>query len=267
MGYEMKTRSAVAKSLSFWLQWDRGPLGLCCVCLHMNKPGGALFVWQSGLQSKAGSLDNGLRWDGCRSLCPGCVEKGFQRWLQIGGTFCALRTWSLRAALGAVFSRASRLCLYALQSWRNLSYYLLCECQEQPHVPMTGTGARHGTGQFSSGRITQTVSWQSQDRNGSLSGKCQWCRLSLLGTCACGSGDTQHPVWGPDSDAGMAGRGERVTTGEMQWWEGEWLNLKHLGSPGHRLQLVLAKGCQGFCSPAFGRAVVSSLPSTDHRGL
>lgn len=42
MGYEMKTRSAVAKSLSFWLQWDRGPLGLCCVCLHMNKPGGAL---------------------------------------------------------------------------------------------------------------------------------------------------------------------------------------------------------------------------------
>lgn len=34
--------------------------------------------------------------------------------------------------------------------------------------------------------------------------------------CLC-SGDTQHPVWGPDSDGGMAGRGQRVTAGEMQW--------------------------------------------------
>lgn len=80
---------------------------------------------------------------------------------------------------------------------------------------MTGTGARHSTGQFSSGRITLSASRQSQDRTGSVSEQCQWCRLSLLGTSACGSGDTQHPVWGPDSCGGMAGRGERVAAGEM----------------------------------------------------
>lgn len=48
------------------------------------------FVCESGLQSKAQSLEHGLRWDGCSSLCPGCVEKGFQRWLQVGDTFCSL---------------------------------------------------------------------------------------------------------------------------------------------------------------------------------
>lgn len=37
------------------------------------------------------------------------------------------------------------------------------------------------------------------------------------GDSACGSGDTQHPVWGADSHGGMSGSGERVTAGEMQW--------------------------------------------------
>lgn len=55
--------------------------------------------------------------------------------------------------------------------------------------------------------------------------------------------------------------GQLQQSGEMPWFEGERLHLKHLGSSRHMVQLVLVKGSQGFCSPAFGRAVVSSHPA------
>lgn len=40
-----------------------------------------MTVWIAGQSSFTG---NGLRQDGCRCPCPGCVEKGLLRWLQVG---------------------------------------------------------------------------------------------------------------------------------------------------------------------------------------
>lgn len=179
----MKTRSAAYSVPQLLAPVGVGALG-AQLCLPPCEEALRIFVWQSGLQGKARSL--GMDWDrmGADVLVLGVWKKVSWGGCRLGLHFLCLvlRTWSIRAALGAPLSRASRLCLNALQSWRNLSYYPLCECQQQPHVPMTGTGARHSTGQFSSGRITPSVSWHSQDRSGSVSEQCQRCRLSLLGS-------------------------------------------------------------------------------------
>lgn len=84
----MNSRSAACSVPQPLAPVGLGALG-AQLCLPPREEALRGFVRPSGLQSKTGSVEDGQRWDGCRCPCPG-VWKGFQRWLQVGDTFCAL---------------------------------------------------------------------------------------------------------------------------------------------------------------------------------
>lgn len=199
------------------------------------------------------------------------MEKGFLRWLHTGGTthFLAPLVPSLmdrihQGGIGNSFKQSFQTlsqCLAKLEKSVVLSTMW---------VPVTTTCSHDTyTCQTWHGLI---FFWQDHSVCITAAPGQEWISVWVMWVMqtvfawGCGSGDSQHK-WFLRVMVGKLEEESGVAAGETQWWEGEWLNSKHLGSPEHKLQLVLAKGCQGFCSPAFGRAVVSSLPSTDRRGL
>lgn len=223
-------------------------------------------------------ISDGLRWDRCTAPSPGCcphwapMEKGFLRWLHAGGTTYFLGPFvpcvmdqihqgSTRSAFRQSFQTVSTPC-----KAREICHVICCVNASNNHmfpwhvqVPdlaranflLAGSlGLYHGSARTGTDQCLSNASD---------------AHCPCLGLLPVVQVTSSTRAWFPTAMVGRLEEESRVTAGETQWWEGEWLNLKHLGSPGHMLQL--AKGYQGFCSLVFGRAVVSSLPSADHRGL
>lgn len=224
-----------------------------------------LVHWRNGLQwTEVGWVHGSVSWVQSH-WAP--MEKGFLKWLHAGGTTYFLAPFMPflmdrihQGGTGSSFQ----------QSFQTLSQHLAklkkCVILSAVWMPVTTTCSHdtykcqtwHGLIFFWQDHSVCIMAVPGQEW---ISVWVMWVMQTVL-AWGCASGDSQHPRF----PIMMVGRLEE----ESRWNTmvgRRMMNLKHLGSPGHTLQLVLAKGCQGFCSPVFGRAVVSSLPNTDRRGL
>lgn len=183
-----------------------------------------------GQMLQKSSRMDGWRWDRCQGMqAPGSHMAGF-----------------IKVAHEAPCSETSRLCFNTLKNKRNLSYYLLCECQLT--LTCFHDACRRQTwhgllffwqdGSVCTMRVPGQEGirvWVMQGMQSILTGDCcRWFRW--------------HCLCFPSAVVGrMKEKSRAITAG---WWSAMvWSRaaaLKCLGSSGHVLQLVLAKGGRVF---------------------